>query len=140
MSRLTWPTLVIGFLLMLLWLRDQHRPRPVPQPVPERITTELRGCWDGDTCTFTAWDTSVRFARIDTPELDGPCPAAAELALHLAEGMLRRADIIRIDSVDTGYYGRIIAEVWADDRNVSTELLASGLAAEYGNDPCPTFD
>lgn len=94
------------------------------------------GCYDGDTCVFDAWDEPVRLARIDTPELGGECAVAATLARIISTELLRRARVVRVDSLGTGRYGRVIGEVYADGGNVSEVLLETQLAAGYGESPC----
>lgn len=105
----------------------------------EGRVTELESCHDGDTCTFTAWNESVRFSRIDAPEMDGDCPEAAREARDALLGLLRGATTLRVDSLETGFYGRIIGEVWADSVNASDWMLREGHAAQYepGEGFCP---
>lgn len=100
--------------------------------------TELERCYDGDTCTFTAWTESVRFNRIDAPEMRGECPDADREARDVLLELLRGATTLRVDSLETGFYGRIIGEVWADTVNASDWMLREGYAAQYepGEDFC----
>lgn len=105
-------------------------------PAEPGVRTELVACYDGDTCTFSQWETPVRLARIDTPELAGSCPAAARAARDALLAYLSSAEKLRVDSLRTGHYGRIVAEVYADGANVSDWLLDTGLAVTYGAETC----
>ena len=85
---------------------------------------------DGDTIVFKAGDAKtqrVRLADIDTPELDQPWGGEAKAALKgWAEN--RRAQI-RI--VDTDRYGRLVATLWIDGKNINRRLVAKGHAWVY---------
>ena len=85
---------------------------------------------DGDTIVFKAGDAKtqrVRLADIDTPELDQPWGGEAKAALKgWAEN--RRAQI-RI--VDTDRYGRLVATLWIDGKNINRRLVANGHAWVY---------
>ena len=85
---------------------------------------------DGDTIVFKAGDAKtqrVRLADIDTPELDQPWGGEAKAALKgWAEN--RRAQI-RI--VDTDRYGRLVATLWIDGKNINRRLVAKGHARVY---------
>ena len=82
---------------------------------------------DGDTIVFKAGDAKtqrLRLADIDTPELDQPWGEKAKAALKgWAEN--RRAEI-RI--VDTDRYGRLVATLWIDGKNINRRLVAEGHA------------
>ena len=85
---------------------------------------------DGDTIVFKAGDAKtqrVRLADIGTPELDQPWGGEAKAALKgWAEN--RRAQI-RI--VDTDRYGRLVATLWIDGKNINRRLVAKGHAWVY---------
>ncbi len=85
---------------------------------------------DGDTIVFQrigAKTLRVRLADIDTPELDQPWGEEAKAALKVwAEN--RRAEI-RI--VDTDRYGRSVAILWIDGKNINRRLVAEGHAWVY---------
>ena len=85
---------------------------------------------DGDTIVFKAGDAKtqrVRLADIDTPELDQPWGEEAKAALTgWAEN--RKVEI-RI--VDTDRYGRLVATLWIDGKNVNRKLVAKGHAWVY---------
>ena len=89
---------------------------------------------DGDTIVFQEIGTKIhriRLADIDTPELDQPWGEEAKAALKdWAEN--RRAEI-RI--VDTDRYGRLVATLWIDSKNVNRRLVAEGHAWVYRRYP-----
>ena len=84
----------------------------------------------GDTIVFKTGDAKtqrVRLADIDIPELDQPWGGEAKAALKgWAEN--RRAQI-RI--VDTDRYGRLVATLWIDGKNINRRLVAKGHAWVY---------
>lgn len=125
-----WALVILAALGMILSCGE------VPKADPEIQFVQFLGCTDGDTCHFSGFQRPVRLARIDAPELDGRCPAFASLAHLRLQGELASADEILVDSLRIGYYGRIIAEIWADGRNLSDLLLETGLVVEYGKESC----
>jgi endonuclease YncB( thermonuclease family) len=99
-------------------------------------------CYDGDTCTFNlpgvpavfGKNISVRLLGIDTPEKYGLCVQEvlmASKAMVLLNLRLRQAKVISLKNVGRDKYFRLDAEVWADGENMSTMLLAEGLARPY---------
>lgn len=118
-------------LLPLLFLTSNLRAQP---------PTNLQSCYDGDTCDFTGFTESVRLARIDTPEMDGRCRAAAVEARKVLLWKLRMARSIRVDSVGTGSFGRVVGEVYVDGVNLSDWMLEHRFATEWPDqEPCPTL-
>ena len=85
---------------------------------------------DGDTIIFLvtgAKTQRVRLADIDTPELDQPWGEEAKVALTgWAE---KRQGEIRI--VDTDRYGRSVATLRIDGKNINRRLVAEGHAWVY---------
>ena len=85
---------------------------------------------DGDTIVFNVGDAKnerVRLADIDTPELDQPWGEEAKAALKVwAEDRMAK---IRI--VDTDRYGRLVATLWIDGKNINRRLVAKGHAWVY---------
>lgn len=109
-------------------------------PLVAQRPASLQGCYDGDTCTFAGFSEDVRLARIDTPEMDGRCGRAAREARDVLRWKLRRAGSIRVDSVEAGRYGRVVAEVWADGVNLSDWMLEHRFATRWPDrEPCPAL-
>lgn len=98
-------------------------------------TVELEWCYDGDTCRFTGFEESVRFACIDTPEKNGNChPQAMEAKKALVKKL--KEGTIYVKKIDVGYYGRPIGEVYVDNTNINDWMLEKGYAYEYGKETC----
>lgn len=119
-------TIIIFLLLILLaLLHGCTEPRGVRREV------SLSSCHDGDTCSFWGVGRTVRLARIQAPELEWPYTGPGIVARDSLNVWLLRAEVIELEVVDIGYYGRYIGELWADGENVSDRLVASGLAEWY---------
>lgn len=106
---------------------------PAPPPGPPYTTS----CYDGDTCTLRGWTRPVRLARIDAPEMDGPCPSRAIAARDSLRAWVSRAQTVRVEPHGRGYYDRWIADLYLDGENAASRLLALGLVVRYGEDNCP---
>ena len=100
----------------------------------------LRVC-DGDTivvdlpCEDTLYCKSiyVRIKGIDTPELRGKCPKEKEKAVG-ARDFLRQLlsnKKLRLVNCSRGKYFRIVCNVYANNKDVSKQLLKEGLARPY---------
>lgn len=112
--------------------------RSIPGPVPARVVRII----DGDTVLVDAhpWPghavrVSVRVRGIDAPEGRSPCQAE-RLAAHQARDELERlisaVSVISLMNVSGGkYYGRVLADLRAGDRDVAGAMLSSGLAKPY---------
>ena len=81
----------------------------------------------------------VRILGIDTPEKKSKCASEVELA-HQASAIT--TEIFNVAKKNHSkitfkkikwdkYGGRIDAEIWIDDRNMSTDLIAMGVARKY---------
>ncbi len=99
-------------------------------------SVELQGCYDGDTCRFSTFDSRVRFGRIDTPELDGDCRRQARAARQALLERLRQASSLCVTKTGMGRYDRPIVEVCADGDNVNNWLMDEGYAVDYGKSTC----
>jgi micrococcal nuclease len=85
---------------------------------------------DGDTLVCDRF--KIRLNCIDAPEKPQPFGKAA--TDKLTQLALNKNVRLVSNSIDT--YGRIIAEVWLNNRFINAELVRSGLAYTYGS--CPT--
>jgi len=99
--------------------------------------------YDGDTITIasklnnssdpTIYRFSIRLAGIDTPELKGSNPQEKKMALDvrnvLSELIMNKAVMIR--NLHTEKYGRILADVYLGDLNLSKYLLDKNMARPY---------
>ena len=98
------------------------------EPVDVRI-------WDGDTLRLgmTSEAEAIRILNIDTPEIEGKCSYEIDLAFQakarlgeILEG--QPVEIVR-DSVDR--YGRTLAVLRINGRDVGDQLVAEGLARTW---------
>lgn len=98
---------------------------------------------DGDTIKVYIKDfpealrqVSIRIAGIDTPEIGSKarCVKEAKLANQARDFVIKFLDSskkVRFKPLGYGKYGRILADVYADDRNLATELVNANLAIAY---------
>jgi len=100
---------------------------------------------DGDTFTASADGRllTVRMAAIDAPETsksghDPGQPYARKAWSHLADMILHHEVEIRRHGADR--YGRVLAEVFRDGRNVNLEMVSCGLAEVYRGRPASGLD
>lgn len=82
----------------------------------------------------------VRLARVDTPEIKGKCPKErylAQIAKSKLKTILRSGRKIKLRKLSRGYYGRIISEVYVDEKtgeiNLSDYILKNKLGIAYGS-------
>lgn len=91
---------------------------------------------DGD--TVTAWckgqKVRIRLARIDAPEKSQPYGLASK---RLLENMVAHKNVTIIPNV-RDRYGRVVAEIECNGRNINQELVRNGAAwvyRRYSRDP-----
>ena len=98
--------------------------------------------YDGDTITFNlpslhpiiGKKIAVRVNGIDTPEIRGKCDKEkydAEQAKGMVEDLLKDAERIDLKNLQRGKYFRIVADVYADGKNLAEALVDSGMAVRY---------
>jgi len=85
---------------------------------------------DGD--TLECDKLKIRLCGADAPEKSQHYGAAA--TARLTQLVLNKN--VRLVTQRTDNYGRILAEVWLNNRFINAELIMSGLAYTYGT--CPT--
>lgn len=91
---------------------------------------------DGDTLEDLAGRTRVRIVNIDTPEIHEPgCAAEARLgrqARRMSQQILNGAERIEVRRIGRrDRYGRDLAYVRADGRDLGESLIAAGLARPW---------
>lgn len=85
---------------------------------------------DGD--TFWLAGEKVRIANIDTPEIHGQCDRERDLARQARERLAALMDgTIALHRQGRDRYGRVLARVTAQGRDVGAVLIAEGLAREW---------
>jgi len=103
---------------------------------------EVTSIYDGDTFTVNirAYPNiigeriSIRVNGIDAPEIRGKCAKEKELARtakQLTVSTLRSADTIELHNMQRDKYFRIVADVYADDKNLAKILIENNLAVPY---------
>jgi micrococcal nuclease len=85
---------------------------------------------DGDTLECDRF--KVRACGIDAPEVSQPF--GKEATAKLTQLTLNKNVHLVSNGIDT--YGRILAEVWLNNRLINAELIRAGLAYTYSS--CPT--
>jgi len=99
----------------------------------------VRYVYDGD--TFYAdldrrkgRNVAVRVAGVDTPEIKGKCQHEIERAIQAREfvkAVLNNARVIELKNMRRGYYGRIVAGVWINGRNLAAILIERNYGRPY---------
>lgn len=86
---------------------------------------------DGD--SFIVERERIRIADIDTPELDGECPAERALAQRARDRLvaLLNADGFRIHRTGQDRYGRTLAIVTNSRGSIGNQLVREGLARTW---------
>lgn len=113
----------LGFLITLL-------PLVSLAAVGQTLFGKVIRVVDGDTVAFKVHNgpvEKIRLADIDTPERDQPWGTEATTALR----QWSMAKPARIDVVDTDRYGRLVATLWIDDKNINRRLVEDGHAWVY---------
>jgi hypothetical protein len=98
--------------------------------------------YDGDTITIASklpfndsviYRFSVRLIGIDCPEIKGSTDIEKKLAILSRDALhkLIFGKIVRLEDVGTEKYGRLLANVYLDDINVSDWMIQSGYAVKY---------
>jgi len=85
---------------------------------------------DGDTLECDKF--RVRLCGLDSPEKSQTYGAAA--TAKLTQLVVNKN--VRLITQRTDIYGRVLAEVWLNNRFINAELIRAGLAYTYGT--CPT--
>lgn len=96
----------------------------------ERIREANLSIHDGDSLRLT-----IRVENIDTPEMQGRCPAENRLARQAREftatWMARHAGRVEVRASKVDRYGRVVARVSADGEDLGEALIAAGLARPW---------
>jgi len=115
------------------------------------LTCQYIRNYDGDTITVTipswpklvGYEIGVRIAGIDTPEMRGSSGQTKEKALKakkMVTDLCIKADSLFLRNITRGKYFRIVADVYADNINISNALLDAKLAIPYDGGTKPTWN
>jgi endonuclease YncB( thermonuclease family) len=130
--------LVAGLFLGTIYFSEGEEAVPAdfaayPAPAVREAGGNTVDVIDGD--TFRYGGDKIRIADIDTPEVDGRCPAESELAAKatqrltvlLAQGPFTLERVER----DEDRYGRKLRIVTRGGRSIGDQLVAEGLARTW---------
>lgn len=97
----------------------------------ETFTADVIAVVDGDTVLILrdAQKTKVRLLNIDAPEKQQPYGMRARRSL--CELLCRRS--VRVETSAADQYGRLLATLYVDGRNVNEEQVRRGMAWEYSH-------
>ncbi len=109
---------------------------------PDVEHVEVVSVYDGDTFTINIPDwpavvgekITVRVFGIDTPEMRGSTVKEYGLAVKARDrlkDLLDNAKNVKLHAVQRDKYFRLLAEVYADKKNVGAILVGEGLAKPY---------
>ena len=76
----------------------------------------------------------IRVKGVDAPEIRGKCESekiAAQKAKQFTEQILRSAKLLELRNIERGKYFRILADVYADGKNLAAKLIEEGHARTY---------
>ena len=130
-------------LIIILFFSTQAFATPCNHTTTSFNCVLYKGAHDGDTFKvdipnvhpLVGKDSSVRLARIDTPELNSsnPCERiVASIAKDRLDQILSSSKVINLLKIKRGSFFRIIAEVDTDKHgNISDLLLKEGLATPF---------
>jgi len=78
----------------------------------------------------------IKISDIETPSISSKNPAVRTRAMQakeFLENLLKKSKVITLKNVKRDKYFRILAEVYADDKNVAQELINTGLANQLSD-------
>ncbi|MFA6118801.1 MAG: thermonuclease family protein [Parachlamydiales bacterium] len=139
-------TFVLIFVLLSVCLFSKDK------PIYDDIkVSKILSVHDGDTFKVNinefppiiGENISIRVAKIDTPEINCKDPIIkkkALLAKQFTEDFLKNAKEIVLKNPKRDKYFRIVAEVIADNKSLSAELIRNDLALPYDGKKKPVWN
>lgn len=126
---------VIVFLLIALSQGAEQMSGKFPHIFqPESTPAQVAKIVDGDTIRLTNGET-VRLLQIDTPEKYRTPECFGKAATRTLERLLPIGSHIRLEndpaSAPTDRYGRRLAYVFLDERNINIAMVRNGAATPY---------
>ena len=97
---------------------------------PNSITGIVKSIEDGDSITVLTSDKvqyKIRFAHIDTPEMNQPYGKKAKA--HLSGLIFGKT--VKVDISTKDRYGRSIGVVWLSEREINLAMVEAGLAWHF---------
>ena len=97
----------------------------------QKEKTIIKNCYDGDTCT-TTYNEKIRLACIDAPEIKGKRadPEKAKYVRDYLNNLIKGKEI-KIRRITYDRYGRTVAELYKNKKNIQKHLVDLGLAKVY---------
>ena len=122
---------------------DKLDPKNIKRMIPSiKHSAYVVKVYDGDTVTIIyenesdncVYKSSVRIRGIDAPEMRTKNKIEKEIALKAKEEMtnLVYQKYIKLENIDYDKYGRILADIYIKNINVSEYLIKKRLAVKYG--------
>ena len=118
-----------------------NKTKPFVPPVSDGVVIKV---YDGDTITIASvingmknsplYRFSVRLNGIDTPELKGGKNEQEKQCAILARDWLSGKILnkkVELRNVQTEKYGRLLAEVWFNNKNMNEEMIKKRFAVPY---------
>ena len=132
----------MNFIITLFFLGFAHADTPCTHTETSFSCVEYVKNYDGDTVQFNipgvhkllGNKVSVRINGIDTPEIktkDSCEKSSSRIARNLVRGLLKNAQSIELRNVKRGKYFRILADIYADGKNIADLLIKNKLAVRY---------
>ena len=92
---------------------------------------KIKNCYDGDTCTTESGE-KIRLACIDAPELQGKNadPLKARASKEFINNLLSNKKV-KIKRIDTDRYGRTVAEIFIQGKNIQKLMVQNRFAKIY---------
>lgn len=110
-----------------------HEPKVPPSTLARgtEMVCTIKSVYDGDTLTASCpnGEVKVRMFGIDAPEM-GQEPWG-DRSREAFRGLLPRRDPVRLRVMDQDRYGRVVAQVFAGERDVGLEMVRQGRAVMY---------
>ena len=110
-----------------------HEPKAPPSATAKgaELVCTVKTVYDGDTLTAScpAGEVKVRVFGIDAPEMKQE--PWGDRSREAFRGLLPRRDPVRLRVMDQDRYGRVVAQVFAGERDTGLEMVRQGRAVMY---------
>ncbi|KAB2936532.1 MAG: thermonuclease family protein [Candidatus Contendobacter sp.] len=110
-----------------------HEPKAPPSATAKgaELVCTVKSVYDGDTLTAScpAGEVKVRVFGIDAPEMKQE--PWGDRSREAFRGLLPRRDPVRLRVIDQDRYGRVVAQVFAGERDTGLEMVRQGRAVMY---------
>ena len=112
----------------LIFARDEQPEEGYKSKYPK---VKIEKCYDGDTCTSSDGE-KIRLACIDAPELkDDDTENIKGNLSRIYLNKLISGKILEIKRLDIDRYGRTVAELFFEDKNIQKSIVDNGFGIIY---------